>query len=85
MRVLLLLCLAAIATVADAQWRPERPIRIVVPFTPGGGTDLQARRIAPALAEALGVSVVVENKPGGGTLIGVREVAKAAPDGATLL
>ena len=85
MRVLLLLCLAGIATFANAQWRPERPIRIVVPFTPGGGTDLQARRIAPALAEALGVSVVVENKPGGGTLIGVREVAKAAPDGATLL
>ena len=85
MRGLLLLCLAAIATVAGAQWKPERPIRIVVPFTPGGGTDLQARRIAPALAEALGVSVVVENKPGGGTLIGVREVAKAAPDGATLL
>lgn len=85
MRALLLLCLAAVATLANAQWRPERPIRIVVPFTPGGGTDLQARRIAPALAEALGVSVVVENKPGGGTLIGVREVAKAAPDGATLL
>jgi tripartite-type tricarboxylate transporter receptor subunit TctC len=85
MRGLLLLCLAAISTVAGAQWKPERPIRIVVPFTPGGGTDLQARRIAPALAEALGVSVVVENKPGGGTLIGVREVAKAAPDGATLL
>jgi tripartite-type tricarboxylate transporter receptor subunit TctC len=85
MRVLLLLCLAAVTTLANAQWRPERPIRIVVPFTPGGGTDLQARRIAPALAEALGVSVVVENKPGGGTLVGVREVARAAPDGATLL
>jgi len=76
---------ASNASVAQAQWRPEKPIRIVVPFTPGGGTDLQARRIAPALAEALGVAVVVENKPGGGTLVGAREVAKAAPDGTTLL
>ncbi len=80
-------CLAAAfgANTAQAQWKPEKPIRIVVPFTPGGGTDLQARRIAPALAEAFGVAVVVENKPGGGTLIGAREVAKAAPDGSTLL
>ena len=56
-----------------------------MPFTPGGGTDLQARRIAPALADALGVTVTVENKPGGGTLIGAREVAKSPPDGSTLL
>lgn len=87
-RVLLLALLAAAAAspaTTLAQWKPERPIRIVVPFTPGGGTDLQARRIAPALAEALGVAVTVENKPGGGTLIGAREVARAAPDGATLL
>ncbi len=87
-RVLLATLLAAaVAPLAPAfaQWKPERPIRIVVPFTPGGGTDLQARRIAPALAEALGVAVTVENKPGGGTLIGAREVAKAAPDGTTLL
>ncbi|MGH8673740.1 MAG: Bug family tripartite tricarboxylate transporter substrate binding protein [Burkholderiales bacterium] len=77
------LLLAAIP--ASAQWKAERPIRIVVPFTPGGGTDLQARRIAPALAEALGVAVVVENRPGAGTLIGAREVAKSPPDGSTLL
>ena len=70
---------------ASAQWKPSKPIRIVVPFTPGGGTDLQARRIAVALAEALGVPVVVDNKPGAGTLVGTREVAKAVPDGATLL
>ncbi len=50
-----------------------------------GGTDLQARRIAVALAEALGVPVIVDNKPGAGTLVGTREVAKAAPDGSTLL
>jgi len=82
---LVTLALALAAPGALAQWKPERPIRIVVPFTPGGGTDLQARRIAPALAEALGVAVTVENKPGGGTLVGAREVARAAPDGTTLL
>ena len=86
MRVLLPILLVLLAAVpVHAQWKPDRPIRIVVPFTPGGGTDLQARRIVPALAEAFGVSVVVENKPGGGTLIGTREVAKSAPDGSTLL
>ncbi len=84
-RTLILALLAVAHAPAFAQWKPERPIRIVVPFTPGGGTDLQARRIAPALAEAFGVAVTVENKPGGGTLIGAREVARAAPDGATLL
>ncbi len=85
--LLVVACLTATfgAHTAQAQWKPEKPIRIVVPFTPGGGTDLQARRIAPALAEAFGVAVVVENKPGGGTLVGAREVARAAPDGSTLL
>jgi tripartite-type tricarboxylate transporter receptor subunit TctC len=83
--LLVTLALALAAPAALAQWKPERPVRIVVPFTPGGGTDLQARRIAPALAEALGVAVTVENKPGGGTLVGAREVARAAPDGTTLL
>lgn len=81
----MLILAAAAPTAAQAQWRPEKAIRIVVPFTPGGGTDLQARRIAAAMGDAFGLPVVVENKPGGGTLVGVREVAKAAPDGTTLL
>ena len=86
MKALLLAVVVALASpLAHAQWKPERPVRIVVPFTPGGGSDLQARRIALALAEALGVAVTVENKPGGGTLVGAREVARAAPDGTTLL
>ena len=65
--------------------QPGKPVRIVVPFAPGGQTDIQARAIAQKMGESLGVSVVVENKPGGSTVIGAREVQEAAPDGHTLL
>src|SRR5215467_15090234 len=64
---------------------PERIIRIVVPFAPGGGTDVVARTLAQEMAKDLGVSVIIENKPGAGTIIGTQAVATSDPDGYTLL
>ncbi len=64
---------------------PDRVIKIVVPFAPGGGTDVVARTLAQEMAKDLGVSVIIENKPGAGTIIGTQSVAGSAPDGYTLL
>jgi tripartite-type tricarboxylate transporter receptor subunit TctC len=63
----------------------ERPIRIIVPFSPGGGTDTIARTLGAAMSQDLGQTVIIENKPGAGTVIGTDTVAKSAPDGTTIL
>ena len=76
---------AAQGSAAGGTWAPSRPIRIVSPYTPGGGTDTTARLIAPAMGEFLGQPVVVENRPGGGGSIGAGAVAEALPDGHTLM
>jgi tripartite-type tricarboxylate transporter receptor subunit TctC len=70
---------------AFAAGYPDRTISLIVPYSPGGGTDIAARLIAPGLAEILKQTVVVVNKPGAGSIIGVDYVAKAVPDGYTLL
>jgi tripartite-type tricarboxylate transporter receptor subunit TctC len=64
---------------------PERPIRLIVSYPPGGGTDVTARQITPSLSERLGKQIVIDNRSGAGSTLGTNIVAKAAPDGYTLL
>ena len=79
------LLLAVLSEEPASALYPDRLIRIVVPFAPGGGTDVIARTLAQEMAKDLGVSVIIENKPGAGTIIGTQAVAASEPDGYTLL
>jgi tripartite-type tricarboxylate transporter receptor subunit TctC len=89
MKRLAALALAALCAVAaplvQAQRFPEKPIRFIVPFPPGGGNDILARVVAPKMAEFLGQSVIVDNRAGAGGNIGADIAAKSAPDGYTIL
>jgi len=77
--------IAVIPRLGRAQAFPERPLRFVVPYAPGGSTDTSARIVAEKLSVLFGQPVIVDNKPGGGTIIGTEIVAKAKPDGHTIL
>jgi tripartite-type tricarboxylate transporter receptor subunit TctC len=79
---------AALPTVSRLAWAqtyPSRPVRLIVPFPPGGGADISARLIGQWLSERLGQPFIIDNRPGAGTNIGTEAVVRASPDGYTLL
>ena len=84
-RLCALVAATAIGASAAHAAFPDKPIRLVVPFAPGGGTDLIARTLGADMAQTLGQPVIIENKPGAGTIIGTDAVAKSPPDGYTLV
>jgi tripartite-type tricarboxylate transporter receptor subunit TctC len=85
LRLLLAAALAAFASLAPAQDYPTKPIRFIVPYPPGGGTDIIARIVQEPLTRALGQTIIIENRGGAGGALGTGEAAKAAPDGYTFL
>ena len=84
-RIAVSFVLLALATAASAQAYPQRPIRMLVPFGPGGVGDITARVVAQKMTTSLGQQVVIDNRPGAGGIVATEIVAKAAPDGYTLL
>ena len=80
-----ILLLFAAATVAQAQSYPSKPVKIIVPFTPGSATDILARLVGEQLGRSLGQPFVIENKPGAGGIVGTQAAKDAAPDGYTLI
>ena len=84
-RALFSTALAVAACAAHAQPYPSKPVRMVVPFAPGGNTDIIARIVAPSMSKALGQQIVIDNRGGAGSVIGTEIAAKSPPDGYTLL
>jgi tripartite-type tricarboxylate transporter receptor subunit TctC len=84
LKTLLFVTFVVWSSAAGAQTWPTKPVRWIVPTGPGSAVDVNARRVAPRLGEALGQPVIVENKPGANSMIGAREAARSAPDGYTL-
>jgi len=85
MKKLLLAAIALFVGAAAAQTYPSRPIKVIVPFTPGSATDVMGRIVAERLQASFGQPVIVDNRPGAGGTIGIRETARAEPDGYTLV
>ena len=85
MKVLFALLLAALCGVASAQSYPSKPVRLIIPFPPGGSNDVVGRAIGQQLGERLGQGVVIDNRGGAGGIIGTEQAAKSPPDGYTLL
>ncbi len=79
-----ILCCTLVAFAAHAQQFPSRPVRMIIPFPPGGSTDIYARILAPELSKALNQQVVIDNRPGAGGALGAELAAKAPPDGYTI-
>ena len=85
---ILIVCAASLSAVVSTSWAqsfPSRPVKLVVPYVPGGGADTVARVMAQGLTEEFGQTVLVENKGGANTIIGTEFVANSPPDGYTLL
>src|SRR5678815_5510449 len=84
-RIVIGVLISGLCHAVVSQTYPTRPIRLVVPYPPGGNVDITARIISPGLGELLGQTIVVDNRGGGGGNVGAHVVAKAPPDGYTLL
>ena len=84
-KILIGLLSMSMAGVTGAQTFPDKPVRVVIPYAPGGGTDNLIRTIAPTISASMGQQLVIENRPGGNSIIGTELVAKAPPDGYTIM